>query len=315
MTTKKYPPSVEWAFLTVILFLAGMGALFPSPFFFLFNIFLPMPVIIMVLRLDAGYALLSLLATGFGLAAFSPPVAAFAITSHYGLPGLVFGLLFKNNVSSVKNLLFGTASALLLSLLSVAAIYAYTGYNPLVLGQDEIDLIREWFSASAVATIPPYGLDGSAAEVFIRFFGLLKPGLFFISIGTSAVFTYFLARFILSRLNFPLPGVPPFNLMSFPWYTVWFLIAGLFLTLLGDYFYLEIPAGVGKNILLVYVYVSFFLGLSVAAYYYGRINVARPVKIILAVFLAMYFPFSAALLVFLGTADPLVNFRRLPEKQ
>lgn len=314
MTTKKLPPLVEWAFFTVISFLAGLAAYY-SFLFFIIDILLPLSLIMVVLRLDARYALLSLLATGLGLAAFSSPLAALDITSFYGFPGVIFGLLFKNNVSPSKNLLVGTASALICSSLSMAAIYMYTGDNPLVLGQEEIDLIREWFSASATATTSPYGLDGSTADTFIRFFGLFLPAMFYISTGTVAVLTYFSARLLLNGLRFPLPAAPAFNLMRFPWYTVWVLITGLLLTLLGDYLSLEIPSGVGKNIIFIYSYVSFFLGLSVASFYYVRIKVARPVKIIMAVFLAMYFPFSAALLVFLGAVEPVVNFRRLPEEQ
>jgi uncharacterized protein YybS (DUF2232 family) len=127
------------------------------------------------------------------------------------------------------------------------------------------------------------------------------------------VLTYFVARHLLGRLNYEVTHSPVFSTLSCPWHTVWILISGLLLTLLGDTFLLDSAARLGKNVLFVLVYVYFFLGLSVAAYHYPRVKLPRPVTMILIFLSILYIPFSALFLVTLGVIDSLANLRRFPE--
>jgi len=314
LPANKYSLPVRWVFFTALTFIAGLVAVYPSPFFSLFALAMPLPLILLVLDADVRSGFLALLTAGVLVAVFSSPVAAFSVTAHYGVLGVVFGLLFKNHVAPGRSILFGAVSAVFFSSLSLALLYGMTGHNPLALGEEGRKLAAEWVNFQFSSGLSPGGLDLETARRYVHIFEFFIPGQLFVSMVASAVLTCFLALPLLRRLNYVVVPAPIFSTLSYPWYTVWILIGGLSLTLLGDHFLLDRAAWLGKNILFVLIYVYFFLGLSVAAYYYHRVKLARPVKLVLIFLAILYIPFSAALLIALGVIDSLANIRRLPEK-
>ena len=229
--------------------------------------------------------------------------------------GILYGLLFKNQVSSGKNIAAGLMGAAVLALFSMTMVYTLTGENPFVLGQEGRRMAEQWLAANQSAGAfngVPADWQDSFGETMIALFELFIPAQFIVTSAVAAATTYFLARVSLRRLNFILPPPPAFTRMSLPWYSVWVLIAGLGLTLSGDQFSLELAARVGKNILFVLFYVYLALGFSVAAHYFRKIKLARAAKIIFLFLAAAYLPFSVVIILLLGVADSLMNFRRLP---
>ena len=313
MPANRFSLPVRWVFFTALTFIAGLVAVYPTPLFFLFALAMPLPIILLVLHTDVRYGFLSLLTAGVLVAFFSSPVAAISVTAHYGILGVVFGLLFKNHVEPGKSLLFGSVSSVFFSSLSLVLLYVLTGHNPLVLGEEGRNLAADWVNFQFSSGLVPGGMDLETAQRYVAIIELFVPGQLFVSMITAAVLTYFVARHLLGRLNYEVTHAPVFSTLSCPWHTIWILISGLLLTLLGDTFLLDSAARLGKNVLFVLVYVYFFLGLSVAAYYYPRVKLPRPVKMILIFLSILYIPFSALFLVTLGVIDSLANLRRFPE--
>lgn len=306
----------EWAFFTSLAAVIGLTGIYLPPLYFIATVFLPLPVILLVVRLDTRYGVLGLAAAGLLLLILIPePLAVFVLIIHYGLLGILYGLLFKNHASSGKNVAYGLLGAAVLTLFSAALVYALTGENPFVLGQEGRQIAEQWLasnqSAGAFDGVPPEW-QGSFGETMLALFELFIPGQFIVTSAVAAGITYFLARVILRRLSFFLPPAPAFTRMALPWYSVWGLIMGLGLTLAGDHFSLQLAAKVGKNIMFVLFYVYLALGLSVAAYYFRKISLARTAKIIFLFLAAAYFPFSVVIIILLGVVDPLMNLRRLP---
>jgi uncharacterized protein YybS (DUF2232 family) len=307
---------VEWVFFTSLTFIIGLAGIILPPVYFVATVLLPLPVIMLVLRQDARYGLLALALVGLiMLLPMRNPVAVLVLILHYGLLGILYGLLFKNQVSSGKNIAMGMAGAVALALISVGLVYVLTGDNPLVLSQEDRRVVEQLLeanrSAGAINGMPPEWQDGFAGNM-ISIFELFIPGQFIVTAAAAAGITYFLARACLSRLNFTLPPAPAFTRLQLPWYSVWGLIAGLGLTLAGDQFSLPLAAKTGKNILFILFYVYLALGLSVLFYFYYKIKMAKFLRITFLLLTAVYLPFSAVILILLGVADPLVNFRRLP---
>lgn len=306
----------EWAFFTSLVVITGLAGIFLPPAYFLATVALPVPVALLVVRLDIRYGILSLAAAGTILIFLVPqPVAALVLIMHYGLLGILYGLLFKNHVSPGRSIAAGLLGAAVLALLSVGLIYALTGANPFVLSPEARQAAENWVAANQQAgtfhELPPEWQESFGKNI-IAVFELFIPGQFIVTAAAASAITYFLARAVLRRLNFPLPPEPVFTRMSFPWYSIWGLITGLGLTLAGDQFSLQPAAKAGKNILFILFYAYLALGLSVAAYFYQKIKLAGPIKIFLVFLAVIYFPFSTVIILLLGVTDPLVNFRRLP---
>lgn len=306
----------EWAFFTSLVVVIGLTGIYLPPLYFFATVFIPLPVILLVVRLDTRYGVLGLAAAGLLLLMLIPkPLVVLVLIIQYGLLGLLYGLLFKNQASSGKNIASGLLGAAFLALSSVALIYALTGENPFVLGQEGRQMAEQLLAANqstgAFDGVPPEWQD-SFGVTMISLFELFIPGQFIVTSVVAAAVTYFLARVNLHRLNFSLPPALAFTKMALPWYSVWGLIAGMGLTLAGDQFSLQLAAKVGKNILFVLFYVYLLLGLSVVTYFFRKIKLAKAAKIIFLFFAAVYFPFSVVIILLLGVADPLINFRRLP---
>jgi len=306
----------EWAFFTSVAVVIGLMGTYLPPLYFVATVFIPLPVILLVVRLDTRYGVLGLAAAGLLLLMLIPkPLVVLVLIIQYGLLGLLYGLLFKNQVSSGKNIAAGLMGAAVLALFSMTMVYTLTGENPFVLGQEGRRMAEQWLAANQSAGAfngVPADWQDSFGETMIALFELFIPAQFIVTSAVAAAITYFLARVSLRRLNFILPPPPAFTRMSLPWYSVWVLIAGLGLTLSGDQFSLELAARVGKNILFVLFYVYLALGFSVAAHYFRKIKLARAAKIIFLFLAAAYLPFSVVIILLLGVADSLMNFRRLP---
>jgi len=306
----------EWIFFTGLVVTIGLAAVYLPVVYFPATVFLPVPVILQVLRKDIRYGISSLAMAGIILFILIPqPVAVFVLIIHYGFLGILYGLLFKNNVFSGGVIVVGLLGAVALALLSAGLSYAFTGSNPFALSMETRQAAEEWLTANRQAGTfneLPTEWQEIFDENIINIFELLIPGQYLVTSGLSSAATYFLARAFLRRGNFPLPPEPAFTRMSFPWYSIWGLIAGLGLALAGDQFSLQLATKLGKNILFIAFYAYLVLGLSVTVYFYRKIKFAPLIKVFLVFLALIYLPFSTMLVLLLGVTDPLVNFRRLP---
>ncbi|MCG9969011.1 YybS family protein [Pelotomaculum terephthalicicum JT] len=308
---------LEWVAYTALIAVTGLAGVFLPLFYFPAVVFMPLPAILLVLRLDARYGVLGLATAGFVmLFAGQEPAAALVMIIRYGLLGIVYGMLFKNYVSSGKSLAAALSAAVALTVASVALMYALTGENPLALGQEERRLLeQQWMAMNqqmqAFENMHPER-QADFNEYLISIYELYIPGQIVVSSAISAALTYILARIVLERLQFKIPPAPLFSTMYLPWYSIWGLIAGLGFILLGDQFS-PLLAKAGKNILFVLLSLYLFMGLSVAVFYYRKIKLALPLKIIFLFLSFSYLPFSITVLLLLGATDPLINFRRLPD--
>lgn len=320
MTTgEKTRALAQWAFFTSLVAVTGLVGIYLPPLYFIATVFLPLPAMMLVLKFDIRYAALGLMAAGLALSILITKQleAAFYIFQ-FGLLGIVYGLLFKNRVSSGKNIAAGILCSVLLSLFFAVLLYVLTGNNPFVFSEGGREAAEQWLAANQSAglfnDLPPEWQSNFGKNA-IATMELLIPGQYVVTAAAGATITYFLAIVYLRRLNFILPTPPAFTMLSLPWYSVWGLIAGLALTLAGDHFSWAPAAKIGKNILFILFYLYLVLGLSVAAYFFHKVNLARPIKIFLLILSAAYFPFSLIMILILGVVDPLINLRRLQPKR
>lgn len=315
MTTgEKSRALAEWAFFALMFAVAGLAGFYLPMLEFFVAMLLPLPTMLIVLKFDARYAILGLAVAGLLFFIFMPPAAVFILVFRYGLLGVLFGLLFKNRISSGKILSIGMIYAGVAALLYLVLSY-FAGNNLFVLGEEVRSAFEQTMAAyrdAGMLNNIPAELQESFSESIISTYELLFPGQYIISAAALAAITYFFARACLARLNYFLAPGLAFTMISLPWYSIWGPIVGLALTLTGDNFSWLLAAKIGKNILYILFWLYIVLGLSVVVYFFRKINVAWPLKLIFLIFAIAYPPFSMVGLVLLGVTDPLVNFRRLP---
>ncbi|MDD3652661.1 MAG: DUF2232 domain-containing protein [Desulfotomaculaceae bacterium] len=304
----------EGVFHTILIaFIALVAVFFPS-LYYLSAILIPLPVCLLVLRLDARYSIIGIVLIWFVMLVTGQELMLLIMILQYGFLGMILGLLIKNRVSSGKSLVVIISVSAILALTSVAVLYALTGENPFVLSQGSRQFLEQ------MATINQQAFDGLMSEeqtsfikVLVGFFEMLLPGQLIVSEAISGIVIYFLVRVLLEYLlKYELPKLPAFSEIYLPWYSIWGLIIGLVLILLGDQATLPFAAWAGKNILFVLFNAYLFLGLSVVVYYYRKINWGMLLKLIFVFLVFSYLPFSITVLLLLGATDPLINFRRLP---
>jgi len=314
-TGEKNRALAQWAFFTLLVAVIGLAGIYLPPLYFIATILLPLPVMMLVLRFDIRYAALGLTAAGLFLTLLiTRNMEATFYVLQFGLLGIFYGLLFKNRVAPGKNIAAGILCSVALTLFYAVCFYLLTGNSPFVLGEEGRQAAEQWLAANQSAGLfndLPAEWQVSFGERVIATFELLIPGQYVVTAAAEAAFTYLIAAAYLRRINYILPPSPAFTALSLPWYSVWGLIIGLALTLAGDLFSWAPAAKIGKNILFILFYLYLILGLSVSAYFFRKVNLAKPIKFFLLILSAVYLPFSIMIILLLGVVDPLVNLRRL----
>jgi len=316
-TTRKIGALPEWAFftsITIVLFLA----LFYVPFFeLLARVLLPLPFVLLVLRLDTRYAVLSLVVSGACLFYFAPGYTpALLLFLPLGVLGILFGLLYKNRVAPLVTLSAGLGLSALLTLLSALLLDAVLGVKLFTLDQDSrlmLEQLLTAYNSAGVFNNMSQELQAEFYEKVMSFYEMFLPGQYIIEGAFFAGLTYFLTRVMLRMMRYSLSPLPPFSEVRYPWYIVWSLILGLGLTLAGDYTAQPIVEKVGKNILFIFFYVYLVLGLSVVIYIARSIKIPGAFKAALLVLGVIYLPFGITVILLCGIVDPFMNLRNLPE--
>lgn len=308
---------LEWGVWTVLIAVTGLAGILLPLFNFIAEVFMPLPAILLVLRFDVRYSILGLsVAACLMVFAGLETSAALIMILRYGLLGVVCGLFFKNKVSGGKSFAAVLITAVLLTVASVALLYALTGSHPLALAQEERSVLeQEWLAMNQqMRLLEDVSLEEQAkfSKYWLDLFEFYLAGQFVVAAAYAAALTYILAVLFLRRLRHEISSMPIFSVIYLPWYSIWGLIIALGCILLGDQ-YSQTLAQVGKNIMFVLVNIYFVMGLSVLTFYYKKINVALPLKLIILFLIVSYLPISVMVLLLLGAADPLINFRRLPE--
>lgn len=317
LTGNKTSALSQWAFFTFLSILFVLAGLYLPFLGLLATVFFPLPLILLVMRLDIRYAGLCLVVTGACLFMLVPAqTPALLMFLPAGLLGVLYGLLFKNQVSPGTSIFAGLAGAAVFTLLSALLVDVLTGIKLFALDQGSRLFVEQWLEAnnsvSVFSDLPPE-LQGNFNENVVSIFELFIPGQYIVASAASAVLSYFAARTALRWMQFELPTFPAFSRISVPWYVIWGLISGLGLTLGGDYLSLPLVGKIGKNILFVLFYIHLVLGVSVAVYFFRNAKLARPFKLALLALGLVYLPFSISIFLLLGVVDPLINMRQLPE--
>lgn len=308
-------PFLRWVFLTgAALVIALAGSRQPG-LHFLAAALLPVPFALLVILLDIYFAAACLLLVGPLLFLWTNTAGTFFMLLEKGCLGILYGILFKNRVRADRALAAGVAAAVLLSFAAALLIFVSGGGSVLALDEETrlefFRLIDAWRETGAIENLPLNWQQDFANRV-VYYYELLLPGQYTLSAAVLGALSFFALALVSSVFKFNLPPGPGFSRISYPWYSIWGLIAGLGFILAGDQFSLRILVITGLNILFVLFYAFLLLGTSVALFFWKAIKMPFIFRFLIVLLAFFYLPIAATVLLLLGITDPLINYRRLP---
>lgn len=316
MSLNKNKVLIEGAFFAALAAVLGLMGLYIPPLYFLTSLLVPLPLAVLVKRHDLVTGLMALVVTTFLLFIFfGEPFTVLILIIQFGPLGLLFGILFKNHVPAGPSIAAGSMMAVLLAVVTIALTFWITGINPFAMGQEmkqTMEQATSWYARAGIVDAEGEQQLQEFTEQMVRLVPVFIPGSLMVWAMISTLITYLITRAVLIRLNYSVPPVPPFSHWRYPWYSLWGVIIGLVLVLAGDQWGLTLLDNIGKNILYVFAFAFFVLGLSVLSFFMKRWQIMPLVKVIIAIVAVLYLPFFGLGIMIMGMLDPVLNGRRLP---
>ncbi len=298
----------EGAFMAMLAAAVGVVAIWFLPVKFLVDFVWGIPIIIITKRYDLRTGFLTLGATFFITALIAGPVMTVLLLTELAPLAVAYAILFKYKKSPGTILIIGVVVSIISDLLTVLG-YFYLLDTLVVPTEQELRAHVEQF----MALYTGMGMDANQARVMvetaIRLTLVLIPSTLAIVAAVRAFFTYMVATRVMRRLNYKTDSLPPFTGWQIPWYSVWVLISGLVMSLVGDYYKLATMAAIGKNIVFIVSPLFFIIGLSVVTYFFQKWMIPKWTKVLLVIIALINFSGSLVLFTLIGLFDPLVSFR------
>lgn len=303
------------AVFTVILGLVGLYL----PFFKVgIDMFLAVPIIIVIVRHGI---LAGCLSVGFAGALFFlllGPFFSLPLFLQSGVLALFYGFALKKRLQPGITVLIGTVIVIISILLNLALTYTILGADTIDFGkriQQNIDTTLELYREQGFFSTQ-YGFTEERARELLentkRMLILLVPGILVIWALVTALINYLAAHRFLMRLKVSGSALPAFREWRLPWWVIWGFIIGFASYLVGDRLANQTLLTIGMNIMLIYAPVFFTLGLAVIVFYIGRYFAGLGFRIIAITFFIFFFRAVSIALVITGILDLLFNYRHLP---
>ncbi|MCG0275121.1 MAG: YybS family protein [Thermosediminibacteraceae bacterium] len=304
---------VEGALLSAITVILSFFSMYIPGLGLFIDLVLPVPIILLGMKHGLKISLLSVAVTGLVIAAFSGPLRALTAVLSFGLVGMGMGWALKKNYSPFKVFGVGAAASLVSNVVLFLLSLMIMGINPLM---QEIELYRESL-AGAAKLYNRMGVNPETIKPVLEMYEkmldlmpLLIPAVLVLASLTSSFLCFQISKLILRRLGYNMEDFPPFWQWRLPTYTIFLFLLGQIAIIMEAYWPSGILRQLGMNLLLIFAFAFFIQGFAVLAFFLGRYNVSKLLRIFIVLFLFSN-PFMAQLVFLLGMFDTVFNFRGL----
>ncbi|MCR4430307.1 MAG: YybS family protein [Tepidanaerobacteraceae bacterium] len=305
--------TVEGAMLSAITIIISLIALYVPVLGVFASLIWPVPIIILGIRHGERTSILATAVAGIAVAMLQGPVQSFNVVLGFGLLGVVMGWAIRKKFSPYRVLLIGGAASLLSEVALIVTTIYLMGFNPMKMElsamKDSIDMVGNMYRNMGASPEMIKQIAESYGKI-LDIFTLAIPALLVLSSIVSAFLNYQVTKLILSRLGQKLEDFTPFWLWRLPEYTVFFFLLGVLLNLLEYYWPVGVLKSIGINLQLIFGFAFIIEGFSLAAYYMGRFNVAKILRV-LFVLLVFFNPLVSQIVMWAGMFDILFNFRHI----
>lgn len=298
---------VEGAFMAGLTTVMGLLGIIIPPIL----IVMPIPLAVLVMRRDLRVAVLSLAVTGILMTIlYANPLQAAVLLIQFGPLGLVLGLLYKNYVTAGHALVTASLISVIASVAVIALVFLIGELNLATLqaaANTSLDKVFQMYQQAGLS-VPPE--EQKLLRDSIKTAVSLLPAIWVLSSVLSTILTYIIGSKVLKRLGYKVSALPPFSQWRLPWYSIWGLILGLSFFMAGAKFNLNWLNITGQNLLMIFGFSFFVVGLSVVVYYFKVLPLSKPFKTIMIVLLFIYIGFMYWAVAVLGIFDAIFNIRR-----
>ncbi|WP_459907504.1 YybS family protein [Desulfotomaculum defluvii] len=302
---------VDGAFMAGLTAMLGLLGMFIPPFFLIISIIMPLPLAVLVRRRDLKVAILSLVVTGLLMMILYPdPLQVLVMFIQFGPLGLVLGLLYKNYVSPSHALLTLSVVSVVASLIVITLSVLVTGLSLEMIQATLNQSLDKIFTMYQETGYPVPTEQQELMRASMKTSILLLPSAYLIFAVFTSALTYIVGGKVLKRLNYQVNKLPPFSQWKLPWYTIWGIIIGLIFLLVGKNFDLPVIKVIGQNILMIFGFTFFVIGVSVVSHFYKKVPFSKPFKTVLLVLLILYISIMYTAVILLGVFDTILNLRR-----
>lgn len=302
-------PLVEGAFLALITAILGALAIYFLPVKFLVDYIWGIPIIIIIKRYNLRTGLLTLVTTFLLTWVFTQPVMTLLLLVELAPLALAYGVLFKKDIAPGIILFTGLIVSVISTVLTVLGFLYIAGIN--LIPTEEVLRLQ---AQQSVNIYKELGLINAAdtkqmVDMTAKFMLALIPSALAIASLIRAFFTYIITVRVLRRLGYKTSSLPSFSEWRLPWYSIWLIIVGVGLSLLGDSFNQDVVATIGKNIVFIVIPLFFTIGLSVATSFFKSWKAPMWIKIFIGLVSLLNFSGSLVIFTIIGLFDPVVSFR------
>ncbi len=146
----------------------------------------------------------------------------------------------------------------------------------------------------------------------LRFFPYIFPGLLLVFLLMVAIVNYIASYKILKKFSFDLKSLPEFGKWDLSWHYSWGIILGITLLIFPTFIRVNdiLFYALGANLLIVFGFIYFILGISVAWGLFEKYNLPMVWRVGIFLILALFFG-VAIIIPVVGLLDVWINFRRL----
>jgi uncharacterized protein YybS (DUF2232 family) len=219
-------------------------------------------------------------------------------------------------VASVFSLFCGAALLYIVLASAVSRINfiaeALKNYNVYVDQMADDQLVQGYAS---LLSIDQSQLDSVIQQTqdILRFFPYVVPGVLVSLFLMASVLNYIASSKMLKKYRINIEQFLSFKEWDIPWYYCWGAIAGLALVLIpsqGSNIDMIIDI-VGFNLLAVFGFMYFVLGIAVLWGIFERFKISIILRVIILIVVGLFIGFTIFILPFLGLIDIWANFRKL----
>lgn len=313
MKTTNTKSLVEGALLSAITIILSLISLYIPVLGVFASLIWPVPIVILGIRHGLKTSILATVVSGILVAMLEGPTQAFVVILGFGLIGNVMGWAIKKNYPPTKVILFSSIASIVSKIALILISLYILGID--IIGE-EIFAMRE--SIGLITNMyKGMGIDPNTLKTITESFtkmldliAIIIPGILVLSSLMDAFLNFKVSKLVISRLGQKIPDLIPFWLWRLPTYTVFLFLIGVLLNILETYWPVGILKTIGMNIQTVFFFCFFIEGFSLMAYFMGKYNVAKVLRVIV-ILLAFFNPLISQLVVWAGMFDILFNFRKI----
>jgi len=296
--SRSFLESLPAAAASAALFLFGVFDTLIGP---LGAFFAPVPLVWTTYRNGPASAATALALSAAMMMPVQPPTVVLSYLTGSLFPALLLGILLRRGTGIAKSSALAAAAAVLLSFVGSALYFTAAGLDPLPFLKYQVgDVVRE--VEYAVESLS--GSTGISGARLPEFFARTLPSFALVTVFIQCGVNLLVVCRVLSRTLAARGTTPDITRFSVPEGTVWALIPVLALQWVPSAAIRT--AALNAAILLLFAYLIH--GLSIAAYFLRRMNVSRPIRMILIIALLLQ-PHLLTVPLCAGLVDFKFNFR------